>query len=179
METLAALRPCFHHGFIYSGLQENTGTPTWWSNFWRMYTFYTPKASSKCSWYYLRVISPLDLHFRHAVRYNIMVNPTGKEGAWRGADWVEESNNLFAKVRELWCANANGSLQPSAWLRWSRIQLYESKGHWRITFGRNLSKQSPQYWAQLQYYRSDTAPWPAEPVKDLRDIGLVLQNSWT
>jgi hypothetical protein len=31
-----------------------------------------------------------------------MVNPTGKEGAWRGADWVEESNNLFAKVRALW-----------------------------------------------------------------------------
>ena len=30
-----------------------------------------------------------------------MVNPTGKEGAWRGADWVEESNNLFAKARAL------------------------------------------------------------------------------
>lgn len=28
-----------------------------------------------------------------------MVNPTGKEGAFRGADWVEESNNLFIKVR--------------------------------------------------------------------------------
>jgi len=26
-----------------------------------------------------------------------MVNPTGKEGAFWGADWVEESNNLFAK----------------------------------------------------------------------------------
>ena len=36
---------------------------------------------------------------RRAVRYNIMVNPTGKEGAFRGADWVEESNNLFIKVR--------------------------------------------------------------------------------
>lgn len=31
-----------------------------------------------------------------------MVNPTGKEGAWRGADWVKESNNLFAKARALW-----------------------------------------------------------------------------
>jgi hypothetical protein len=28
-----------------------------------------------------------------------MVNPTGKEGRFRGADWVEESNNMFAKVR--------------------------------------------------------------------------------
>lgn len=27
-----------------------------------------------------------------------MVNPTGKEGHWRGADWVEEANNMFAKV---------------------------------------------------------------------------------
>ncbi|KZP32767.1 hypothetical protein FIBSPDRAFT_670214, partial [Athelia psychrophila] len=31
------------------------------------------------------------------VRYNLMVNPTGKEGHWRGADWVEEANNMFAK----------------------------------------------------------------------------------
>lgn len=37
--------------------------------------------------------------YRHAVRYNWMVNPLGKEGHWRGADWVEESNNMFAKVR--------------------------------------------------------------------------------
>ncbi|KAF7971243.1 hypothetical protein HWV62_21560 [Athelia sp. TMB] len=34
---------------------------------------------------------------KHAVRYNLMVNPTGKEGHWRGADWVEEANNMFAK----------------------------------------------------------------------------------
>ncbi|KAF7969309.1 hypothetical protein HWV62_27741 [Athelia sp. TMB] len=44
-----------------------------------------------------------DIHFvypeglKHAVRYNLMVNPTGKEGHWRGADWVEEANNMFAK----------------------------------------------------------------------------------
>lgn len=35
---------------------------------------------------------------RHAVRYNLIVNPTGKEGRGRGADWVEEANNLFIKV---------------------------------------------------------------------------------
>jgi hypothetical protein len=34
------------------------------------------------------------------MRYNIMVNPTGKEGAFRGANWVEESNSLFIKVPE-------------------------------------------------------------------------------
>ncbi|KAF7973123.1 hypothetical protein HWV62_16158 [Athelia sp. TMB] len=45
-----------------------------------------------------------DVHFvypeglKHAVRYNLMVNPTGREGNWRGADWVEEANNMFAKV---------------------------------------------------------------------------------
>ncbi|KZP14845.1 hypothetical protein FIBSPDRAFT_751267 [Athelia psychrophila] len=41
----------------------------------------------------------IDTLSRHAVRYNLMVNPTGKEGHWRGADWVEEANNMFAKVR--------------------------------------------------------------------------------
>ncbi|KAF5313897.1 hypothetical protein D9619_013000 [Psilocybe cf. subviscida] len=46
-----------------------------------------------------------ELHFvyppqlRHAIRYNILVNPTGKPGAFRGVDWVEESMiNLFTKV---------------------------------------------------------------------------------
>ncbi|EPQ50052.1 hypothetical protein GLOTRDRAFT_51116 [Gloeophyllum trabeum ATCC 11539] len=44
-----------------------------------------------------------DVHFvfpeglRRAVRYNILVNPTGKEGKFRGVDWVVELNNLFTK----------------------------------------------------------------------------------
>ena len=40
----------------------------------------------------------LTICFRHAVRYNMLVNPEGKEGKFRGADWVEEWNNLLQKV---------------------------------------------------------------------------------
>ena len=36
---------------------------------------------------------------RHAVRYNMLVNPTGLPGKFRGVDWVEESMiNLYTKV---------------------------------------------------------------------------------
>ncbi|KAH9831740.1 uncharacterized protein C8Q71DRAFT_861429 [Rhodofomes roseus] len=36
-------------------------------------------------------------HLRHAIRYNILVNPTGKPHAFRGVDWVVELMNLFTK----------------------------------------------------------------------------------
>lgn len=45
-----------------------------------------------------------DMHFvyperlRHAIRYNILVNPTGKPGQFCGVDWVVESNNCDIKV---------------------------------------------------------------------------------
>ena len=35
----------------------------------------------------------------HIIRYNILVNPKGKEGAFRALDWVQELNNLKTKVR--------------------------------------------------------------------------------
>ncbi|EPQ50063.1 hypothetical protein GLOTRDRAFT_51073 [Gloeophyllum trabeum ATCC 11539] len=44
-----------------------------------------------------------DVHFvypeglRRAIRYNILVNPTGKEGQFRGVDWVVELDNLYTK----------------------------------------------------------------------------------
>ncbi|KAH9842506.1 uncharacterized protein C8Q71DRAFT_827213 [Rhodofomes roseus] len=44
-----------------------------------------------------------DLHkiypqkLRHAIRYNILVNPKGKADSFRGVDWVEEYNNLLTK----------------------------------------------------------------------------------
>ncbi|KAJ3518248.1 hypothetical protein NMY22_g13775 [Coprinellus aureogranulatus] len=34
---------------------------------------------------------------RKAIRYSILVNPTGKPGKWRGIDWVIEHNNLSIK----------------------------------------------------------------------------------
>ncbi|KIL59611.1 hypothetical protein M378DRAFT_14729 [Amanita muscaria Koide BX008] len=46
----------------------------------------------------------VDTHFncpeplRHAIRYNILVNPTGKPGKFRGVDWVVESYNCEIKV---------------------------------------------------------------------------------
>ncbi|KIO01850.1 hypothetical protein M404DRAFT_28360 [Pisolithus tinctorius Marx 270] len=45
-----------------------------------------------------------DIHFvypaglRYAVRYNMLVNPMGKAGKFRGVDWVVESNNCDIKV---------------------------------------------------------------------------------
>jgi hypothetical protein len=54
-------------------------------------------ASSMCKylndvhWVYPR-------HLSHAIHYNILVNPTGKEGAFRAPDWVQEYHNLKTKV---------------------------------------------------------------------------------
>ena len=38
------------------------------------------------------------VHLRHAICYNILVNPTGKAGKFRGVDWVVELNNCDIKV---------------------------------------------------------------------------------
>ncbi|KAJ3764510.1 hypothetical protein FB446DRAFT_796103 [Lentinula raphanica] len=44
-----------------------------------------------------------DVHTRYpeglkqAIRRNILVNPTGKKGRFRGVDWVVEHNNLYSK----------------------------------------------------------------------------------
>ncbi|EEB91509.1 hypothetical protein MPER_10117 [Moniliophthora perniciosa FA553] len=46
-----------------------------------------------------------DMHFtyarfprlRRAIRFHILVNPTGKKGKWRGVDWVIELNNFYIK----------------------------------------------------------------------------------
>jgi hypothetical protein len=44
-----------------------------------------------------------DVHFvypeglRHAIRYNMLVNPTGRPAAFRGVDWVVELLNLYTK----------------------------------------------------------------------------------
>lgn len=37
------------------------------------------------------------MHIRHAIRYNILVNPTGREHRFRAVDWVVELMNLFFK----------------------------------------------------------------------------------
>ncbi|KAJ8591097.1 hypothetical protein M405DRAFT_932356 [Rhizopogon salebrosus TDB-379] len=36
---------------------------------------------------------------KRAVRYHILVNPTGKKMSWRAVDWCVELNNLFTKVK--------------------------------------------------------------------------------
>ena len=35
---------------------------------------------------------------RRAIRYSILVNPTGKKGKFHAIDWCVEFNNLFMKV---------------------------------------------------------------------------------
>ncbi|KAJ2971460.1 hypothetical protein NUW54_g12502 [Trametes sanguinea] len=39
---------------------------------------------------------------RRVIRYNILVNPTGKPKAFRAVDWVVELLNLYIKVRKLY-----------------------------------------------------------------------------
>ena len=39
-----------------------------------------------------------DIIASRAIRYNILVNPTGKPGAFLALDWVQEHNNLKTKV---------------------------------------------------------------------------------
>ncbi|KAG2362561.1 hypothetical protein BDR07DRAFT_1484640 [Suillus spraguei] len=47
----------------------------------------------------------INVHFvylpglRQAIRYHILVNPTGKEMSWQAVDWCIELNNLFTKVK--------------------------------------------------------------------------------
>lgn len=38
--------------------------------------------------------------FRKAIRANILCNPTGKKGKFRGIDWLVEHNNLYVKVSQ-------------------------------------------------------------------------------
>lgn len=48
-----------------------------------------------------------DMHFlyperlHHVIRYNILVNPTGKKGKFCGVDWVVESLNLHTEKSPL------------------------------------------------------------------------------
>ena len=39
---------------------------------------------------------------RHAIRYHILVNPTGRLMKWRAVDWCVELNNLFTKARKIY-----------------------------------------------------------------------------
>ncbi|KAI5980763.1 hypothetical protein EDD15DRAFT_2381285 [Pisolithus albus] len=47
----------------------------------------------------------LNVHFiypeglRRAIRYHMLINPTGKAMKWRAVDWCVELNNLFTKVK--------------------------------------------------------------------------------
>ncbi|KIK75245.1 hypothetical protein PAXRUDRAFT_786856 [Paxillus rubicundulus Ve08.2h10] len=49
----------------------------------------------------------LNVHFvypeglKRAVRYHILVNPTGKEKKWCAVDWCVELNNLFTKAQQV------------------------------------------------------------------------------
>jgi hypothetical protein len=38
------------------------------------------------------------IYYRRSIRYNILINPTGKVGKFRAVDWCVELNNLYTKV---------------------------------------------------------------------------------
>lgn len=46
----------------------------------------------------LQLTLRLIVFFRCAVRYSMLINPTGKEGKFRAVDWCVELNNLYTKV---------------------------------------------------------------------------------
>ncbi|KAJ7198168.1 hypothetical protein GGX14DRAFT_374434 [Mycena pura] len=83
-----------------------------------------------------------DLHFvypaplRHAIRYNMMPNPTGKAGKCRGVDWVvEQMINLPTKVGSRHTPNLFITHWPSSFsghLWWPRIKLHERTSSRRI-----------------------------------------------
>lgn len=50
------------------------------------------------------ILTPLD---RKAIRYNILVNPSGKPHQFRAVDWVLELINLYIKVRVSHCIEDN------------------------------------------------------------------------
>ena len=44
------------------------------------------------------VVNETDTLISKAVRYHLLVNPTGQNGKFRSVDWCVELNNLFTKV---------------------------------------------------------------------------------
>ncbi|KAF8121569.1 hypothetical protein EV363DRAFT_1457439 [Boletus edulis] len=72
----------------------------------------------------------LNVHFvypaglRRAIRYHILVNPTGRPMKWRPVDWCVELNNLFTKVKN----GGKGSNRTVEWiiLESPLVQIYRN-----------------------------------------------------
>ena len=60
-----------------------------------------------------------------------MVNPTGKEGAFRGADWVEESNNLFIKARHFLFALSMIFMSLSSMTKVAEARIIPRRESWK------------------------------------------------
>jgi hypothetical protein len=71
---------------------------------------------------------------RHAVRYNILVNPTGKEGAFRAPDWIQEYNNLKTKVSVHMSGSLSVSSQLAGPFRRQQCKLYQGQSNSGIIF---------------------------------------------
>ncbi|KAI6134580.1 hypothetical protein EDD17DRAFT_1783097 [Pisolithus thermaeus] len=76
---------------------------------------------------------------RRAVRYHILINPTGRPMKWRAVDWCVELNNLFTKVKN-GGKNSNRSVERII-LESPLVQVYrnlqglvqQSFGHTHLT----------------------------------------------
>ncbi|KAI0725760.1 hypothetical protein C8Q72DRAFT_756050, partial [Fomitopsis betulina] len=55
------------------------------------------KYASHMTMFLMNVYFVYPPRLRHAIQYNTLVNPTGKNHAFRGVDWVVELMNLFTK----------------------------------------------------------------------------------
>jgi hypothetical protein len=94
-----------------------------------------------------------DLHFvypaplRHAIRYNILPNPTGQEGKSRGVDWVvEQMINLPTKVNlSPILPIINELTLLSGHLRRARVQLHKKTSIGRVPTNSHLQPMQREY----------------------------------
>ncbi|KAF8815306.1 hypothetical protein BYT27DRAFT_7226013 [Phlegmacium glaucopus] len=71
-----------------------------------------------------------DVHFvypeslRHAVRMNILCNPTGKKGHFRAIDWIIEHNNLY--IKRIYGGKFSNHTQERIMKESALIEVYKS-----------------------------------------------------
>ncbi|KAH6879606.1 hypothetical protein BKA70DRAFT_1127231, partial [Coprinopsis sp. MPI-PUGE-AT-0042] len=59
-----------------------------------------------------------------AVRYSMLVNPTGKRMGWRGVDWVIEHNNLY--IKRIYAGKGSNRKKGKMFKESALIEVYKS-----------------------------------------------------
>ncbi|KXN80720.1 hypothetical protein AN958_08182, partial [Leucoagaricus sp. SymC.cos] len=92
-----------------------------------------------------------DVHFRYpdgikeAVCYNILINPTGKDGHWRGIDWLIEHNNLYTKF--IYGGHYSNNQKSRILKESTLIEVYKAN-RWQLESMFSLSQKATKH-AQL------------------------------